>query len=153
MSTVACNSPGKHTSIVGIVQFRNSFDPGVFHRRTLLVELCLSFEVDPVQDALYYAATNYLEWKALSLGTSLKHAICICLLRQSESTLHPSYGWKPSPTPSMPLTAHTPLINFSLSLQVEPKLFAWSVIFSFVWESNVGFSIRAFMKIQIWFFT
>lgn len=47
----------------------------------------------------------------------------------------------------------TPLINFSLSLQVEPKFFACRVMFSLVWESKVGFSIKAFTKIHMWFFT
>lgn len=49
--------------------------------------------------------------------------------------------------------SHTELINFSESEQCEPKLFACRVMFSFVWESNVGFSIRALRNTQTWFFT
>ncbi len=43
------------------------------------------------------------------------------------------------------------LMNFSVRLHLLPKLFDCSVIFSFVWESNVGFSIIQFTKIHMWF--
>lgn len=47
----------------------------------------------------------------------------------------------------------TALINFSDRRHLDPKLFVWSVIFSLVWESKVGFSISAFTNTQMWFFT
>lgn len=47
----------------------------------------------------------------------------------------------------------TALTNLSDKRHLDPKLFVWSVIFSLVWESKEGFSIRAFTNTQIWFFT
>ena len=44
----------------------------------------------------------------------------------------------------------TPLTNFSLSLHSEPNFLARSVMFSFVCESNVGFSIWQFTNTQMW---
>lgn len=51
-----------------------------------------------------------------------------------------------------PLTL-TDFMNFSDSAHLDPKLFDCKVMFSLVWESNVGFSIKAFTKIHMWFFT
>lgn len=47
----------------------------------------------------------------------------------------------------------TALINFSDRGHLDPKFLVWSVMFSFVWESKEGFSIRAFTNTQMWFFT
>lgn len=47
----------------------------------------------------------------------------------------------------------TCLMNLSLRGQVDPKVFCCSVMFSLVWESKVGFSIRQFTNSHMWFFT
>lgn len=44
-------------------------------------------------------------------------------------------------------------MNLSLREQVEPKLFCCKVMFSLVWESKLGFSIRQFTNNHMWFFT
>lgn len=44
-------------------------------------------------------------------------------------------------------------MNLSPRGQVEPKLFCCRVMFSLVWESKVGFSIRQLTNSQMWFFT
>lgn len=56
-------------------------------------------------------------------------------------------------TMNLRLGPFTCLINLSLRGQVEPKLFCCRVMFSLVWESKVGFSIRQLTKIHMWFFT
>lgn len=47
----------------------------------------------------------------------------------------------------------TALTNLSDRRHLDPKLLVWSVIFSLVWESKLGFSISAFTNTQMWFFT
>lgn len=47
----------------------------------------------------------------------------------------------------------TALKNFSDSWHLDPKLLGCRVMFSLVWESKVGFSIRQLIKTHIWFFT
>ena len=44
----------------------------------------------------------------------------------------------------------TCLMNFSLRTQVDPKDFTFSVMFSFVCESKVGFSMRQFTNTHRW---
>lgn len=51
------------------------------------------------------------------------------------------------------VTFLTCLTNFSLREQVEPKFFCCNVMFSLVWESKLGFSIRQFTNNHMWFFT
>ena len=46
------------------------------------------------------------------------------------------------------LNVVTEFMNFSVGLHVEPKLLAWRVMFSFVWESKVGLTIRQFTNIH-----
>lgn len=46
---------------------------------------------------------------------------------------------------------NTIFIKFSVIWHFEPKLLTCNVMFSFVWESNVGFSIRQFTNTHMWF--
>ena len=41
--------------------------------------------------------------------------------------------------------------NFGERLHLEPNLFCASVMFSLVWESKEGFTMRQLIKIHMWF--
>lgn len=47
----------------------------------------------------------------------------------------------------------TARMNLSERGHLEPKLLVCRVMFSLVWESKDGFSIRALTNTQMWFFT
>ena len=51
------------------------------------------------------------------------------------------------------LNFQTCFMNLSVNSHVDPNALALSVMFSLVWESNVGFSIKQLMKIHKWFLT
>ena len=42
------------------------------------------------------------------------------------------------------------LVNLSVKEHLDPNLFTWRVISSFVWESKVGLTIKQLTNIQMW---
>lgn len=120
------------TCVIGIIQLRYPLDFCVLDSWAFLVELGLSLELHPVHDAFHNPTRCGLQrqWRAIS-----------------ENDLW-GYEWKTGVS-----VMSTCLMNLSLSRQVEPKFFCCRVIFSLVWESKVGFSIRQLTNSHMWFFT
>lgn len=87
-----------------------------------------------------------------------RHSSTIKNYNQSSATEH-TYTWSNVSIPASwrekkrKKPVLTALKNFSDSWHLDPKLLGCNVMFSFVWESNDGFSIKQLTKTHIWFFT
>lgn len=137
------NSHSLHTSIVSVVQLGDSLDLAVLHRWTLLIQLCLSFEPNPVEYALHDSTVGRLQNTKTKKTKKQQH----CEVKEIQ------LFYVMNCLKAFNLCLLTALINFSDRGHLDPKFLVWSVMFSFVWESKEGFSIRAFTNTQMWFFT